>query len=204
LPELRDQSGADRDAAIKRDVEALLFASGRPLSVKALLQALPAEGATAEEVEQALAELAAEFPVDGTRGFELARVAEGWAFRTNRAAADALSLLFSLSDEQRLSAAALETLAIVAYLQPVTRPQIAEIRGVSADSAVQTLTERDLLREVGRAEGAGAAILYGTTERFQLMFGLDGLEELPPLEGFAPGETEREELLRRLTLTMTD
>jgi segregation and condensation protein B len=91
----------------------------------------------------------------------------------------------------------------VAYLQPVSRPEIAEIRGVNSDSAVQTLVDRELILETGRRDDAGGAILFGTTRRFQVAFGLDGLEQLPALEGFAPGEAERDELRRRLGLLVS-
>lgn len=186
-------------AAPLRDVEAALFAAGRPLSLDELVRAASHDAPVAEEeVLAVLATLEAAYPVDGPRGFELARVGGGWLFRTNRAAEPALSALFDVGEESRLSPAALETLAIVAYLQPVSRPEIAEIRGVNSDSAVQTLAERGLVTEVGRKPGPGGALLYATTERFQVVFGLNGLEDLPPLEGFAVSEQERQELRRRL------
>ncbi|MCZ7662038.1 MAG: SMC-Scp complex subunit ScpB [Thermoleophilia bacterium] len=190
-------------SSLRRDLEALLFAAGRPLGAADLTRAASHSApASQAEVEAVLATLEADYSVDGLHGFELARVAEGWLFRTNRAAEPALAALFDVTEESRLSTAALETLAIVAYSQPVSRPQIAEIRGVSSDSAVQTLVERGLIQEVGRQEGSGGAVTYGTTERFQVVFGLDGLDELPPLEGFAPSDEERAEIRRRLGLVI--
>jgi segregation and condensation protein B len=124
--------------------------------------------------------------------------------RTNRLSEEALDALLAASESGRLSPAALETLAIVAYSQPVSRPEISEVRGVNSDSVLQTLLERELVTEVGRRQGPGGAVLYGTTERFQVVFGLDGLSALAPLEDFAPGEQEREELRRRLGLALTD
>ena len=187
-----------------RDLEAVLFAAGRPLDLAALVRAAShAHPVGEQEVTAALGRLTAAFPVDGTRGFELARLAEGWVFRTNRLCEGALSAAFDFGEDLRLSPAALETLAIVAYLQPVSRPEIAEIRGVNSDSAVQTLVDRELLLETGRRDDAGGAILFGTTRRFQVAFGLDGLEQLPALEGFAPGEAERDELRRRLGLLVS-
>jgi segregation and condensation protein B len=187
---------------LRRDVEALLFAAGRPLTTAEL--ALASGSPTGEEhVAALLCELAREYPVDGPRGFELARVAGGWQLRTNRQAEPALSALFDTEEDPRLSPAAFEVLAIVAYLQPVSRPEIAEVRGVNSDSPVQTLVERELIVEVGRREGLGNAILYGTTERFQVAFGLEGLTDLPPLADFELDEQERHELKRRLGLIVS-
>jgi segregation and condensation protein B len=182
-----------------RDLEALLFASGRPLDLAALTAALSHTGAVAPaDAAAALAILEAEYPPDGPHGFELARVGEGWVFRTNRLAEAALTALFDLPEDPRLSPAALETLAIVAYLQPVTRPEIGEIRGVNSDSPVQTLLDRELIAEAGRSTERAGAILYRTTERFLLAFGLGTTRELPPLEGFAVGAEQREEIRQRL------
>lgn len=187
---------------LKRDLEALLFAAGEPLSVDTMLRALDLAGPEHRGcVEEVLETLRAEFPADGDRGFELIPLAGGWAFRTNPRSRAAVSALFELPEEtSRLSPAAMECLTIVAYLQPVSRRQIQEVRGVNSDSPVHTLVERELITEVGRAQGAGGAILYGTTQRFEAMFGLSSLEELPPLEGFALSEEQKEELRRRLGL----
>jgi segregation and condensation protein B len=89
---------------------------------------------------------------------------------------------------------------VVAYLQPVSRPQIAEIRGVNSDSPVRTLLDRELITEVGRAQSGGGALLYGTTPRFEAMFGLARVDDLPPIDGFALSEEQREDLRRRLGL----
>ena len=94
----------------------------------------------------------------------------------------------------------MECLAIVAYLQPVTRPQIAEIRGVNSESPIHTLLDRELIKDSGRAQTGGGAILYATTSRFEAMFGLAELTELPPLEGFALTEDAKVDLRRRLGL----
>lgn len=211
---------------LKRDVEAVLFAAGRPLSLEEILGALaaaagegrdgaatPAGGAGAgagvaeattlegAAVEAVLESLATEFPAGGDRGFELVRLAGGWTFRTNPRCRAAVTALFALpEDVTRLSGAAMECLAIVAYLQPVSRPQIAEVRGVNSDSPVHTLLERELITETGRDKAGGGAILYGTTPRFEAMFGLAGLDELPALEGFALTEEQKDDLRRRLGL----
>jgi segregation and condensation protein B len=112
----------------------------------------------------------------------LERVAGGYAFRASRDAAEACSRLFGKPAERGLSQAALETLAIVAYLGPCTRPEIARIRGVAADSAVAGLVERGLLTEAGREASAGGAVRYRTTPLFERVFGLGSLSELPRLE----------------------
>jgi segregation and condensation protein B len=173
-------------AELRRDVEALLFASGAPLSVEAINTALSRTGDDGRhEVEAALAGIAEEYCGEGRHGFELVRLAGGWAFRTDARCHAAVSRLFeSPGDAGRLSPPALECLAVIAYLQPVSRPQIAEVRGVNSDSTVHTLLERELVTEVGRSSAAGGALLYGTTRRFEAMFGLAGLDELPP-GGFA-------------------
>ena len=189
-------------STLKRDVEALLFASGEPLPMDALAQALAQpEPPDPAEIEAALAELQAEFPPGGERGFEVLRLAGGWAFRTNPNCREVVSALFNVPDDSvRLSPAAMEALAVVAYLQPVSRPQIAEVRGVSSDSCVQTLVERDLIAEVGRSQSGGGAIIYGTTLRFEAMFGLAGLEDLPDLKEFELSDDQKLELRRRLGL----
>ncbi len=190
------------DLELKRDLEALLFASGAPLSMDAMLGALELPGELGKPlVETALAALAAEYCGNGRHGIELVRLAGGWAFRTDARCHAVVSRLFELpEDAARLSPAALECLAVVAYLQPVSRPQIAEIRGVNSDSTVHKLLERELITEVGRSTAAGGAILYGTTQRFEAVFGLAGLDELPALEGFSLTEDQKDELRRRLGL----
>ena len=194
-------SDAEARADVVRELEAVLFAAGRPLDLDELVRVAGRdERATRADVETALAWLETDYPVDGPRGIELGRVGGGWLLRTNRQCVDALGVLFSTGEEGRLSPAALETLAIVAYLQPVSRPQIAEIRGVQSESAVQTLLDRELIAEQGRSDGPGAAVLYGTSARFLVAFGLDGLGELPPLEGFAMDEEQVDEMRRRLGL----
>jgi segregation and condensation protein B len=187
---------------LKRDVEALLFAAGEPLSLEAILQALQLSAPGDQDtVERILASVAAEFPARGPRGFELVPLAGGWTFRTNPLSQGAVAALYELPAEVgRLSSAAMECLAIVAYLQPVSRSQIAEVRGVNSDSPVRTLLDRELITDVGRAQSGGGAILYATTPRFEAMFGLADLSELPALEGFALTDEEKDDLRRRLGL----
>ena len=190
--------------SLRRDLEALLFASGTPLSLETMVAALSLteeEGADPTRVEAVLNQIAAEFSPDGRHGFELTRLAGGWAFRTDPRCHSVVSRLFELPDDAaKLTPAAIECLAIIAYLQPISRPQIAEVRGVNSDSTVRTLLERELITEVGRSSAAGGAILYGTTPRFEAVFGLAGLDDLPALEGFALTEDQKEDLRRRLGL----
>lgn len=190
--------------SLRRDVEALLFASGAPLSVDTMVAALNTgeeDGVDADGVQAVLGEIATEFSPDGRHGFELVRLAGGWAFRTDPRCHAVVSRLFELPDDAaKLTPAAIECLAIIAYLQPISRPQIAEVRGVNSDSTVRTLLEREVITEVGRSSAAGGAILYGTTPRFEAVFGLAGLDDLPALEGFALTEDQKEDLRRRLGL----
>jgi segregation and condensation protein B len=187
---------------VRRDVEALVFAAGEPLSIESMLEAMGLHDAPARRaVEEILGALAAEFQPGGNRGFELVQLAGGWAFRTNPLAENAVRALFELPAEAgRLSPASMECLAIVAYLQPVTRPQIAEIRGVNSDSSIRNLLDRELIADAGRSQSRGGAVLYRTTQRFEAMFGLRDLEGLPPLEEFALTEEAKAELRRRLGL----
>jgi segregation and condensation protein B len=186
---------------LTQDLEALLFAHGAPLSVEAMAIALELDDeAGRRSVEERLYALAEEYSA-ARHGFELVRLAGGWAFRTDARHHAVVSRLFEMpEDTGKLSSAAIECLAVIAYLQPVSRPQIAEVRGVNSDSTVHTLLERELVTEVGRSQAAGGAVLYGTTPRFEAMFGLAGLDELPALEGFALTEDQKDDLRRRLGL----
>jgi segregation and condensation protein B len=121
-------------------------------------------------------------------------VAGGWAFRASRDAAEACGRLFERPVQRGLSQAALETLAIVAYLGPCTRPEIARIRGVAADSAVAGLVERGLITEAGRDDGTGGAIRYRTTPMFERVFGLESLSQLPRLDDLGDVDDLRERL----------
>lgn len=163
---------------LARMVEALLVVATQPLSVDDL--AVAADDDT-DRVETALGMLAERYR-EGRSGIVLEQVAGGYAFRASRDAAEACGRLFERPVERGLTQAALETLAIVAYLGPCTRPEIARIRGVSADSAVAGLVERGLIAEAGRESGPGGAVRYRTTPLFERIFGLESLSELPRLE----------------------
>jgi segregation and condensation protein B len=163
---------------LARTIEALLVVASAPLSARELAEAADDD---AERVEAALGLLGERYR-DGRSGIVLEHVAGGWAFRAAREAAEACARLFERPAQKNLSQAALETLAIVAYLGPCSRPDIARIRGVSAESAVANLLERGLIAEAGRDDGAGGAIRYRTTPLFERVFGLEGLSQLPRLD----------------------
>jgi segregation and condensation protein B len=163
---------------LARTIEALLVVASQPLTVAELVEAAADEQ---ERVETALGLLRERYS-EGRSGIVLEQVAGGWAFRAAREAAEACGRLFERPVQRSLSQASLETLAIVAYLGPCTRPDVARIRGVSADSAVANLVERGLISEAGREDGAGGAIRYRTTPLFERVFGLESLSELPRLD----------------------
>ena len=163
---------------LARTLEALLVVASAPLSLEELCAATEED---AQRVETALGLLAERYG-EGRSGIVLEQVAGGWAFRASRDAAEACGRLFERPVQRGLSHAALETLAIVAYLGPCTRPEIARIRGVAADSAVAGLVERGLITEARRSDGAGGAVRYRTTPLFERVFGLGSLSELPRLE----------------------
>jgi segregation and condensation protein B len=167
-------------------LEALLVVASQPLSAEDLAVAADDD---VERVETALRLVADRF-AEGRSGIVLEHVAGGWAFRASREAAEACERLFERPVERGLSAPALETLAIVAYLGPVSRPEIARIRGVAADSVVAGLLERGLIAEAGREDGAGGAIRYRTTPLFERVFGLESLSQLPRLDDLGESTDE--------------
>ena len=177
---------------LARTVEALLVVSSAPLSIDELAAASDDDP---ERIETAVGLLGERYR-EGRSGIVLEQVAGGYAFRASRDAADACARLFERPVERGLSQAALETLAIVAYLGPCSRPDIARIRGVAADSAVASLVERGLIAEAGRENGPGGAVRYRTTPLFERVFGLESLAALPRLDDLGEDAGElRERLL---------
>jgi segregation and condensation protein B len=166
---------------LARTLEALLVVASAPLPAEDLAAAADDDR---ERVETALGLLSERYR-EGRSGIVLEQVAGGWAFRASRDAAEACGRLFERPVQRGLSHASLETLAIVAYLGPCSRPEIARIRGVAADSAVANLVERGLITEAGRDDGAGGAIKYRTTPMFERVFGLESLSQLPRLDDIA-------------------
>jgi segregation and condensation protein B len=173
-------------------VEALLFLSPDPVSVAELAEACEASEA---EVDRAL-DLLAEALGDGRRGVVLREVAGGFALAAAPDAADAARRLLARPRTPPLTQAQAETLAIVAYLQPVSRPEIARIRGVNSESAVATLVERGLIEEAGRSRFG--AVTHRTTPLFERLFGLAGLDQLPDPASFDPTPDDERELRERL------
>ena len=171
---------------LARTLEALLVVASQPLSAEDLAVAADDD---VERIETALRLVADRF-AEGRSGIVLEHVAGGWAFRASREAAEACGRLFERPVERGLSAPALETLAIVAYLGPVSRPEIARIRGVAADSVVAGLLERGLIAEAGREDGAGGAIRYRATPLFERVFGLESLSQLPRLDDLGESTDE--------------
>lgn len=182
---------------IRGAVEALLFVSDEPVSAGRLARVLEA---TPGEVEAVLAGLAQDYR-EAERGFQLREVAGGWRLYTHPAHHDVIEQYVLSWDTRRLSQAALEALAVVAYHQPVTRVGINAVRGVNSEGVLSSLIEKGLVREVGRDKNQGNAILYSTTRTFLEKFGLKDLDELPPLAEFAPDSDTERAIRDRLSAT---
>lgn len=181
--------------SVKGALEAMLLASSDPVSATSLAAVL---GVAPGEVSSALADLAAEYS-DANRGIQLREVAGGWRLFTHPAFHDQVEALVMSWDTRRLSQAALETLAVIAYHQPVTREGVKAIRGVSSDGVISSLVDKGLVREAGRDPQRAQAIRYATTQAFLERFGLKSLRELPDLEQFAPDEESRKFIRERLS-----
>jgi segregation and condensation protein B len=177
---------------LSRTLEALLFLSPDPVGVAELAEATEA---TAGQVAEAI-ELLREDLAEGRRGIVLREIGGGFALASDPAAEQAARRLLAKPRTPPLTPAQAETLAIVAYLQPVSRPEIARIRGVSSESAVQTLADRGLIEESGRSQ-FGAAI-FKTSDLFERLFGLSGLDQLPDPSRFDPTPEDERELRERL------
>ena len=170
---------------VARTLEALLVVASQPLPVGELAAAADV---ASEQVEEALEILQQRYS-EGRSGIVLEHVAGGYAFRAAAEASDACARLFEKPAEKGLSQAALETLAVVAYLGPVSRPEIARIRGVNVDGVVSGLVERGLLAEAGR-EAEFGAVRYRTTPLFERVFGLESLSQLPRVDDLGADVTE--------------
>ena len=174
----------------ERAIEAILMVAEEPVEPQLLAQLLEISPAKVEELCATLAET-----YDGDdRGFVLVRVAGGFRFQSHPDLAPYVERFVLEGQSARLSAAALETLAIVAYKQPVSRAQVAAIRGVNADGVLRTLQVRGYIEEVARDPGPGQAVLYGTSRLFLERLGLNSLDDLPPLADFVPGPEVMEAL----------
>lgn len=177
------QGGTTIDAETVRAIEAIVLVAVEPVPSEQLAQLLEQPTATIEHLCGQLAQAYAE----AGHGFELVKVAGGWRYQTAADLSPYVERFLLDGQRARMSAAALETLAIIAYKQPLSRAQIASIRGVDPDGVIRTLHARGYVAEVGRDTGPGQAILYGTTPAFLEKLGLASLADLPPIAEFVPG-----------------
>ena len=191
---------ADPLTETHRALEAILLVADEPAEPKLLAQLLEIAPA---RVESLCVELAARYEAEG-HGFVLANVAGGWRFQTAPDLAAYVERFALEGQSARLSAAALETLAIVAYKQPLSRAQIGAIRGVNVDGVIRTLQQRGYIEEVARDPGPGQAVLFGTTSAFLEKLGLASLDDLPALGDFVPGPEVVEALEQGLRLSVDD
>lgn len=183
------------DRVLRGTLEALLFVTDEPLPVSRVAKLL--ERPETEVVDE-LRELATEYERD-ERGFQLREVAGGWRMYTHPGFHPVIEQMVLSWDTRRLSQAALEALAVIAYHQPVTRQGVNAVRGVNSEGVMSSLVEKGLVREVGRDRNQGNAVLYGTTRTFLEKFGLKDLAELPPLAEFAPDAVTEQAIRERLT-----
>jgi len=179
---------------LRGTLEALLFVTDEPLPAPRVAKLLEIPEV---EVTEALEALAAEYARD-ERGFQLREVAGGWRMYSHPAFHPVIEKMVLSWDTRRLSQAALEALAVIAYHQPVTRQGVNAVRGVNSEAVISSLVEKGLVREAGRDRAQGNAVIYGTTRTFLEKFGLKDLDELPPLEEFAPDAATETAIRERL------
>ena len=184
-------------AQLSGAIEAMLFVTDEPVGVIELADMLEADP---KLVEQALVDLREKLERE-QRGIQLREVAGGWRLFTHPAYHELIEQYVLSWDTRKLSQAAMETLAIVAYLQPCTRAGVASVRGVNSDSSINSLVEKGLVREAGVADTPGNPVLYATTRAFLEKFGLRSTADLPPLDDFAPDDETRRLITERLSAT---
>ena len=177
-------------------IEAMLFVTDEPVGVLTFADMLEADPA---DVQEALVQLQQSLE-QSERGIQLREVAGGWRLYTHPRYHELIERYVVSWDTRKLSQAALETLAVVAYCQPITRNGVASVRGVSSDSSINSLVEKGLLREAGTQDAPGNPVLYATTRTFLEKFGLRSVKDLPPLESFAPDEETRAFIAERLNV----
>lgn len=182
-------------AQLSGAIEAMLFVTDEPVGVIELVDMLEADP---KLVEQALVDLREKLERE-QRGIQLREVAGGWRLYTHPAYHDLVEKYVLSWDTRKLSQAAMETLAIVAYLQPCTRAGVASVRGVNSDSSINSLVEKGLIREAGQADAPGNPTLYATTRGFLEKFGLRSVSDLPDLDEFAPDDATRQLIRERLS-----
>jgi len=182
------------DRVLRGTLEALLFVTDEPLPAARVSKLLERGEA---DVVDALTELATEYERD-ERGFQLREVAGGWRLYTHPAFHHVIETMILSWDTRRLSQAALEALAVIAYHQPVSRQGVNAVRGVNSEAVISSLVEKGLVREAGRDRNQGNAVIYGTTRTFLEKFGLKDISELPPLAEFAPDADTENAIRERL------
>lgn len=190
----------EQKAWIAGAVEAMLFVTDEPVGVLTFADMLEVEPAA---VQEALEWLQASLEHD-ERGIQLREVAGGWRLSTHPRYHELIERYVLSWDTRKLSQAALETLAVVAYCQPITRNGVASVRGVSSDSSINSLVEKGLVREAGTQDAPGNPVLYATTRTFLEKFGLRSVADLPPLESFAPDDETRAFIAERLNVVRPD
>lgn len=184
-----------QEGQLRGAIEALLFVTDEPVGVIDLADMLEVDP---KQVEEALVALRDGFERD-ERGIQLREVAGGWRLYTHPAYHELVEKYVLSWDTRKLSQAAMETLAIVAYLQPTTRAGVASVRGVNSDSSINSLVEKGLIREAGQADAPGNPTLYATTRAFLEKFGLRSTKDLPPLDDYAPDDETRRLIQERLS-----
>lgn len=175
----------EKKNSLKSAIESLLFASGEPLSLQDLVNHIEEKS---KHIEILIQEMIEEYENDRNRGIKIIGIKGSYQLVTKAENSDYIQKLLKKNKRQSLSQASIESLAIIAYKQPITRIDIDEIRGVKSESAIQRLIEKELIKEVGRLEVPGRPILYGTTDEFLRQFELKDLKELPSLNLFGQEE----------------
>jgi segregation and condensation protein B len=175
----------------KKIIEALLFTSEKPIAIEQMKEVI--EEIEAKDIKAALLELKSEYENLG-RSFKVYEVAGGYQMVTTPEFADYLKKFYKVKSKDKLSKPALETLAIIAYRQPMTKAEIEDIRGVNVDGVIETLSDRVMIRITGRKDAPGRPILYGTTREFLDRFGLSSLNELPKLSDFTEADIGLQEV----------
>jgi len=185
---------------IKAIIEALLFVSEKPLTVGDMCQAI--DGIDESKIKEAIEELR-NYYSESKRSFNIAELAGGYQVITNPEYAPWISKLFK-RDETKLTGPSLETLAIIAYKQPLTRSEVEGIRGVNVDGVIKTLLDKNLIKIRGRKDAPGRPIAYGTTDEFLKLFGLKGLDHLPKLHNFTEHDLDFEKEDRNVKINMQE
>jgi segregation and condensation protein B len=185
-----EDAGLDDRGWVRRNLEAILLVADEPVPAGVLAEVV---GARLSQVEELLVQLAGEYARDG-RGFVLRAIAGGWRLYTSPASSEAVEAFLRAGQQGRLTRAAQETLALIAYRQPVTRFQVAAVRGVNVDGVFRTLLAHGLIQKVGSDDGPGQANLYGTTPAFLEQLGLNSLDQLPPIKDYLPEGVDLVEL----------